>query len=135
MATGEFFVIKRVQSGAGEKMKGIKKINNNVLLCRDGNGQEVIAMGRGLSLIHIFATVVVSVFRSFGHTVESRLIWSTESNTMFIILLSVLFGGMILYSLLTDRTAWKGYKNIIKSYGLGGTDYYKACLLYTSRCV
>ena len=45
---------------------------------------------------------------------------------MFIILLSVLFGGMILYSLLTDRTAWKGYKNIIKSYGLGGTDYYKA---------
>lgn len=74
----------------------------------------------------IIATVVVSVFRSFGHTVESRLIWSTESNTMFIILLSVLFGGMILYSLLTDRTAWKGYKNIIKSYGLGGTDYYKA---------
>lgn len=74
----------------------------------------------------IIATVVVSVFRSFGHTVESRLIWSTESNTMFIILLSVLFGGMILYSLFTDRTAWKGYKNIIKSYGLGGTDYYKA---------
>ena len=29
----------------------------------------------------IIAMVVVSVFRSFGHTVESRLIWSTESNT------------------------------------------------------
>lgn len=74
----------------------------------------------------IIATVIVSLFRSFGHNVESRLIWSTESNTLFIILLTVLFGGMIAYSLLTDKTALKGYRNILKSYGLGGTDYYKS---------
>ena len=74
----------------------------------------------------IIATVIVSLFKSFGITIESRLIWSTESNTMFIILLTVLFGGMIVYSLITDRTALKGYRNILKAYGLGGTDYYKS---------
>lgn len=74
----------------------------------------------------IIATVIVSLFKSFGITIESRLIWSTESNTMFLILLSILFGGMIAYGLLTDKTALKGYRNILRSYGLGGTDYYKS---------
>lgn len=74
----------------------------------------------------IIATVIVSLFRSFGHTVESRLIWSTESNTLFIVLLTILFGGMIAYALITDRNALHGYRNILKAYGLGGTDYYKS---------
>ena len=74
----------------------------------------------------IIATVIVSLFKSFGITIESRLIWSTEDNTMFLILLSVLFGGMIVYSLMTDRTSMKGYRNILKSFGLGGTDYYQS---------
>lgn len=74
----------------------------------------------------IIATVIVSLFKSFGITVESRLIWSTGDNTMFIALLTVLFGGMVIYSLLTDREALRGYRNILKSYGLGGTDYYKS---------
>lgn len=74
----------------------------------------------------IIATVIVSLFKSFGITIESRLIWSTESNTMFIILLSILFGGMILYSLVTDRGALHGYRSILMAYGRGGTDYYKS---------
>ena len=32
-------------------MLAIKKLNNNAVLCRDGQGRDVIAMG--LSLIHI----------------------------------------------------------------------------------
>lgn len=74
----------------------------------------------------IIATVIVSLFKSFGITIESRLIWSTKSNLLFIILLTVLFGGMIVYSLVTDRTSLSGYKRILKAYGLGGTDYYKS---------
>ncbi len=74
----------------------------------------------------IIATVIVSIFKSFGFQVESRLIWSTGNNRLFIILLSVLFGGMILTGLFADREAWRHYRNILKCAGLGGTDYIKS---------
>ncbi len=74
----------------------------------------------------IIATVIVSVFKSFGFQVESRLIWSTGNNRMFMILLTILFAGMISAGFLSDPDAWKHYKSIIKSYGLGGTDYIKS---------
>ena len=74
----------------------------------------------------IIATVIVSMFKSFGITIESRLIWSEGNNGMFLALLSVLFGGMILYGVLSGKKeAVQGYRNILKCYGLGGTDYYK----------
>ena len=74
----------------------------------------------------IIATVIVSMFKSFGITIESRLLWSEGNNGLFLTLLSVLFGGMILYGVLAERReAVRGYRNILKCYGLGGTDYYK----------
>ena len=74
----------------------------------------------------IIATVIVSMFKSFGITIESRLIWSEGNNGMFLALLFVLFGGMILYGILSGKKeAVRGYRNILKCYGLGGTDYYK----------
>ncbi len=74
----------------------------------------------------IIATVIVSMFKSFGITIESRLIWSEGNNGMFLALFSVLFGGMILYGVLSGKKeAVRGYRNILKCYGLGGTDYYK----------
>lgn len=74
----------------------------------------------------IIATVIVSMFKSFGITIESRLIWSEGNNGMFLALLSILFGGMILYGVLSGKKeAVRGYRNILKCYGLGGTDYYK----------
>lgn len=74
----------------------------------------------------IIATVIVSMFKSFGITIESRLIWSEGNNGMFLALLSVLFGGMIFYGVLSGKKeAVRGYRNILKCYGLGGTDYYK----------
>ena len=74
----------------------------------------------------IIATVIVSMFKSFGITIESRLLWSEGNNGLFLILLSVLFGGMILYGVLYEKEeAVRGYRNILKCYGLGGTDYYK----------
>lgn len=75
----------------------------------------------------IIATVVVSLFKSFGIEIESRLIWFSGDNLQFILLLSILFGGMILLSLVTvGKEALAGYKRILKSYGLGGTDYVKS---------
>ena len=66
------------------------------------------------------------MFKSFGITIESRLLWSEGNNGLFLTLLSVLFGGMILYGVLAERgEAVRGYRNILKCYGLGGTDYYK----------
>ena len=45
----------------------------------------------------IIATVIVSVLKSLGVEIESRLIWSTGNNEIFGIVLSVLFGGMIVF--------------------------------------
>lgn len=73
----------------------------------------------------IIATVVVSLLRSFGMETESRLIWSSGHNQEYFLLLSVLFIGMILFGMVTDKTALKGYGNIWKSPGHGGTDFYK----------
>lgn len=35
-------------------MLAIKKLNNNAVLCRDGQGRDVIAMGRGVGSAEIF---------------------------------------------------------------------------------
>ena len=74
----------------------------------------------------IIATVIVSILKSFGVTIESRLIWFTGQNQTFIILLSILFGTMIIYGIVTDPMALEDYRSILRSYGLGGTDYYKS---------
>ena len=74
----------------------------------------------------IIATVIVSLLKSFGITIESRLIWFTGQNQTFIILLSILFGAMIVYGIVTDPMGLEDYRSILRSYGLGGTDYYKS---------
>lgn len=73
----------------------------------------------------IIATVIVSLLKSFGITIESRLIWSTGNNRLFMVLLAILFGGFIVTGFLSDREVARKYRNIIRSYGLGGTDYLK----------
>ncbi|MDO5550718.1 MAG: DUF1576 domain-containing protein, partial [Lachnospiraceae bacterium] len=42
----------------------------------------------------IIATVIVSLFKSFGIETASRLIWSSGNNRLFAVLLCLLFGGM-----------------------------------------
>lgn len=72
----------------------------------------------------IIATVIVSMFRSFGMEVESRLIWSTGNNRMFVILLGILFGGLILLGVgMGGKTVFDRYIRIVKSTGIAGTDY------------
>ena len=74
----------------------------------------------------IIATVVVSLMRSFGVTTESRLIWSSGNDLLFFVMLSILFGGMMAGAvLLGGRKTLASYREILKSYGLSGTDYIK----------
>ena len=44
----------------------------------------------------IIATVIVSLLKSFGIETKARQIWATGYDHLFLVLLSILFGGMIL---------------------------------------
>lgn len=74
----------------------------------------------------IIATVIVSVFKSFGYEVESRLIWSTGNNRLCALLLMILFGGMVIVGWIAKPEVWKKYRELLKCPGLGGTDYIKS---------
>lgn len=84
----------------------------------------------------IIATVVVSVMKSFGLEVQSRLVWHTGSNGTFALLLLILFGGMAgvpvaanwLFEKKEGSTAGRGsvfraYKRILKTSGVSGPDF------------
>lgn len=74
----------------------------------------------------IIATIIVSLMKSFGISTESRLIWSTGNDQLFARLLFLLFGGMVVLSFLLSEHVWKRYLDILKTYGLSGTDYVKS---------
>lgn len=74
----------------------------------------------------VIATIVISLFKSFGIRTESREIWSTGNNTLFLILLGLLFGGMIVAAFMVGgKGVLESYKRIIKTSGIAGTDYLK----------
>lgn len=66
----------------------------------------------------IIATVIVSLFKSFGIETASRLIWSSGSNRLFAGLLILLFGGMAAAGLLLGgRETLKRYREILACSG------------------
>lgn len=75
----------------------------------------------------IIATVLVSVLKSFGMEIKSRLIWYSGENWKFFTLLAILFLAMI-GSALTVRgnKIWEDYRRVLKTPGIGGTDYLKS---------
>ena len=86
-------------------------------------GYSLYNVGFGAGII---ATVVVSLAKSFGIHVESRLIWSVGNNTLFTILLMALFGFMIASAVaVRGKTILKSYGRILKTTGISGTDYLK----------
>ena len=75
----------------------------------------------------IIATVVVSLFKSFGLDIQSRLIWSSGRTREFFVLLTVLFVGMMVIGLAASpNRTWKAYREILKTNGISGTDYVKS---------
>lgn len=74
----------------------------------------------------IIATVIVSLLKSFGVETQSRLIWYTGSDRLFAVLLTILFGGMMLSAFLwLGRELLPAYRRIWNSSGVAGTDYVK----------
>lgn len=72
----------------------------------------------------IIATVVVSLLKSFGITAESRLLWATGYNDLFLVILGTLFVGMMVFSVaIGGKQVIESYKMILRSTGIGGTDY------------
>lgn len=90
---------------------------------------HVFYLHKGYSLYNvgfssgIIATVIISVFKSFGLETESRLIWSTGNDRVFAVLLFVFFLLMIALGRFHSPTAFSQFRAILKSSGLGGTDY------------
>lgn len=74
----------------------------------------------------IVATVIVSVMKSFGYETKSRLIWSTGNNRLLGLILGMLFVGMIVVAFVaSDEPVLPRYREILRSSGVGGTDYLK----------
>lgn len=74
----------------------------------------------------IIATVVMSLFKSFGIQTESRSIWATGYNDLFLVLLLIFFSGLILIPFFLSDHVIERYHHILSTYGIGGTDYVKS---------
>lgn len=71
----------------------------------------------------IIATVIVSIYKSFGLSLESRKLWATGYNLPFSEILISFFVILIFIGALTDKNAFRKYWNILKYPGIGGTDF------------
>ena len=74
----------------------------------------------------IIATVVMSLFKSFGIQTESRSIWATGYNDLFLVLLLIFFSGLILIPFFLSDHVIERYRHILSTYGICGTDYVKS---------
>ncbi len=85
---------------------------------------------RGFSLYNvgfaagIISTVIASVMKGFGIETQSRLLWSTGNNTLFLILLSIFFGLLILFGLRKDNRGIVNYLKILVRSGVNAPDFY-----------
>lgn len=71
----------------------------------------------------IIATIIISVFKSFGVELESRKLWATGYNTLFAEVLISFFVILIIAGALSSRNTFRKYMNIQKYPGIGGTDF------------
>jgi len=85
---------------------------------------------RGYSLYNagfaagLIATIVVSIMKSFGIEIESRDIWYTGSNTMFMEILISFFIIIIVLGMVLEPRFFRKYIDILKHAGRVGTDYF-----------
>lgn len=72
----------------------------------------------------LVATIVVSVMKSFGIEVDSRDIWHSGDNELFLQILIGFFLMIIVIGVVNEQHIFKKYKDILKHTGCGGTDYF-----------
>ena len=81
----------------------------------------------------IIATIVMSVFKSFGIIVESRFFWASGYNQLAACMLGGLFLVMILLAYWHERKQLlTHYRALLASPGVAGTDYLMAFGPYTT---
>ncbi len=73
----------------------------------------------------IIGTVFVSIFKSYGYMPAPRLIWNTEHQFVLFAFMNTLFGLMIIAGSHWNPTAWKGFRELLKTSGQAPTDYLK----------
>lgn len=73
----------------------------------------------------LIATVVISVMKSYGFTIDSRDIWSSGNNQMLLYILIGFFMTIIILGMVHDNQFARKYLDILKHPGVHGTDYLK----------
>ncbi len=87
------------------------------------------AIHMGFSLYNVgftagmLGTVYVSLFKSYGYQIVSRLIWSEGNNSLFLVFLGTLFGLAILLGLWLTKSPLAELKGIFSSTGRFESDF------------
>ena len=91
---------------------------------------HTLAVHKGFSLYNvgfaagIIATIIASIFKSFGIGIESRLLWSTQYNSIFIYALPLFFIMMMLFAIYTGKNKlMHEYMLLLKHSGLKSPDF------------
>ena len=71
----------------------------------------------------IIATIIISLYKSFGFPLDTCKLWATGYNVLFSEILISFFAGMILVGVIVGKNVFRKYWNILKYPGLGGTDF------------
>ncbi|MDV4151492.1 DUF1576 domain-containing protein [Clostridium sp. AL.422] len=79
----------------------------------------------------IFATLLMSIFRALGIEFETRLLWNTESNYIFSILLLIISFYLVAIGLYNNPTLKEDFFALIKHPGRLVSDFY---ILFGNTC-
>jgi hypothetical protein len=71
----------------------------------------------------IIGTIIISVFKSYGFEIETRLIWTTGNNRLLGSFLIILFSSMIIIAFVLDKNVIKKYKKLFSYSGRLVTDF------------
>ena len=99
---------------------------------------HTLAVHKGYSLYNIgfaagiIATIIASILKSFGISIESRLIWTSEYTELFSVVLLLFFTFIMLCALFMGKDKLKEeYKLLLKESGFRGKDFINRYSDYT----
>jgi hypothetical protein len=72
----------------------------------------------------LLATMLMSIFRAFGVNFEKRLIWYSGDNTIFAIMLFIIFTSLIIIGFILNGKNFKNLNKLTKSSGRAVSDFY-----------
>jgi hypothetical protein len=71
----------------------------------------------------IIGTIIISVFKSYGFEIETRLIWTSGNNRLLGSFLIILFSSMIIVAFVLDKNVFKKYTKLFSYSGRLVTDF------------